>query len=165
MSDTPILLFLHGVTLSNNVDDGWRVRLDATLASLGYPGLANVQIIAPQYKHILDGTTAACNKDLPRTTIKRPSGAEAKRLRREFDSRMASLEYLLGRHNSGNGRLGADFLIDLAESLRSLRRPQIISRIRQFAPQYYTSLSTCCRPPEKSSSLDTALGQLSLPMY
>lgn len=117
MSDTPILLFLHGVTLGNNVDDGWRVRLDATLASLGYPGLANVQIIAPQYKHILDGTTAACNKDLPRTTIKRPSGAEAKRLRREFDSRMASLEYLLGRHNSGNGRLGADFLIDLAESL------------------------------------------------
>ncbi len=93
MSDTPILLFLHGVTLGNNVDDGWRVRLDATLASLGYPGLANVQIIAPQYKHILDGTTAACNKDLPRTTIKPSSGAASQETRREFDSRMAALEY------------------------------------------------------------------------
>ena len=122
MSDTPILLFLHGVTLSNNVDDGWRVRLDATLASLGYPSLNNARIIAPKYAHALRGTDDQLS--VPPLTTKMPSREAAKKNRRDFESRMAGLEYLLGRHDSGAGWVLANDVISVASATPFFKQVQ-----------------------------------------
>lgn len=111
MSETPILLFLHGVG-KGDPDDEWMSQLELTLASLGYPSLDNVRAIAPKYSHALKGTDDKLS--LPPLSTKAPTREAAKANRRNFESRMAGLEYLLGRHSAGQGWFGADVVINVA---------------------------------------------------
>lgn len=133
MSNEPILLFLHGVG-DGNQDGEWMIGLTAGLVRLGYPDLDTVQVIAPKYAHALKG--ADDNDPLPRLTIKQPLREAAKKNRREFERRIGAVEFRLGRHDRGDGRLGGDAVINLAVGLppfiqarNYMKNPQIRAQV------------------------------------
>lgn len=117
MSQAPILLFLHGVGDGDRAGK-WKTRLDETLLRLGYPKLDNAEVIAPQYAHALKGTDD--DHLLPAITHKPLSRDAARQNRRDFERRMAALEFRIGRHEGGAGYVGGDIVVDAA-----LRTPQM----------------------------------------
>lgn len=142
MSNEPILLFLHGVG-DGDPDDGWKMRLTETLVDLGYPKLDTVEVITPKYAHSLRGSDD--NDPLPPLTIKQPQREVAKKNRRDFERRIGAVEYRLGRHDRGNGRAGADAVVNLAVGLPPFRqadnylnnpqiRAQVLNRILKSLP-------------------------------
>lgn len=143
MSNKPILLFLHGVG-DGDQDDKWRLRLTESLVRLGYPDLDTVQVIAPKYPHSL--VNSDDNFPLPDVTIKQPSREAAKKNRRDFERRIGAVEFRLGRHDRGNGRLGGDAVINLAVGLPPFMqarnymnnphiRAQVLNRVLKSLPE------------------------------
>lgn len=133
MSNEPILLFLHGVG-DGDRDGDWIDGLTEILVSLGYPDLEAVRVIAPKYAHALKG--ADDNDPLPGLTIKQPLREAAKKNRRDFERRIGAVEFRLGRHDRGNGRLGGDAVINLAVGLplfiqarNYMKNPQIRAQV------------------------------------
>lgn len=109
MSDQPILLFLHGVGTGDQEDE-WKGALEGALVSLGYPGLDAAQVLAPKYPHALRGVD---DKDpLPELTIKALTGDASKKNRRDFERREGAIEILVGRHDRGTGRPGANVIAE-----------------------------------------------------
>lgn len=142
MSNETILLFLHGVG-DGDPDDAWKMRLTETLVDLGYPKLDTVEVITPKYAHSLRGSDD--NDPLPPLTIKQPQREAAKKNRRDFERRIGAVEYRLGRHDGGNGRAGADAVVNLAVGLPPFRqadnylnnpqiRAQVLNRILKSLP-------------------------------
>ncbi|AUI50928.1 alpha/beta hydrolase [Arthrobacter crystallopoietes] len=143
MSNEPILLFLHGVG-DGDRDDDWKVGLTDSLLRLGYPNLDGVRVIAPKYAHALKGSDD--NEPVPGLTIKQPLRDAAKKNRRDFERRIGSVEFRLGRHDQGNGRLGGDAVINFAVGLplfiqarNYMKNPQIraqvLNRILKMLPE------------------------------
>ncbi|WCI09677.1 hypothetical protein PJ267_09265 [Arthrobacter sp. OVS8] len=143
MSNKPILLFLHGVG-DGDQDDKWRLRLTESLVRLGYPDLDTVQVIAPKYPHSL--VNSDDNFPLPGLTIKQPPREAAKKNRRDFERRIGAVEFRLGRHDRGNGRLGGDAVINLAVGLPPFIqarnymndlhiRAQVLNRVLKSLPE------------------------------
>jgi len=132
LSKKPILLFLHGVGNGDH-DDKWKTYLENALLRLGYPDLDSVQIIAPKYAHALKGWD---QKELiPGVTIK-PLLREAGRdNRRDFERRTAAVEFRLGRHELGNGRLGGEVLINAAVGLPGFSQARNYLRDTQIRAQ------------------------------
>ncbi|UPL16133.1 hypothetical protein KV396_07635 [Microbacterium galbinum] len=119
MSNEPILLFLHGVGTGDR-DDLWKARLSETLSGIGYPSLDGVEVIAPKYAHALKDYDD--KQDVPPITIKSPSRDAARKNRRDFERRIGAVEFRLGRHNSGNGTIGGDALVNVAVNFPLLFR-------------------------------------------
>lgn len=143
MSNKPILLFLHGVG-DGDQDDKWRLRLTESLVRLGYPDLDNVRVNAPKYPHTLFNTDD--NFPLPGLTIKQPPREAAKKNRRDFERRIGAVEFRLGRHDRGMGRLGGDAVINLAVGLPPFIqarnymndlhiRAQVLNRVLKSLPE------------------------------
>lgn len=97
---TASLLFLHGVG-DGDPDDVWSETLDSSLRDVGYPGLADVNVIAPKYPNSLNGVDD--DLPLPRVLIKPERGDRALALRREFLRRRTALEVALGGDEPGRG--------------------------------------------------------------
>lgn len=119
LSNEPILLFLHGVGTGDR-DDLWKARLSETLSGIGYPSLDGVEVIAPKYAHALKDYDD--RQDVPPITIKNPSRDAARKNRRDFERRIGAVEFRLGRHNSGNGTIGGDALVNVAVNFPLLFR-------------------------------------------
>jgi pimeloyl-ACP methyl ester carboxylesterase len=105
MTDQPVLLFLHGVG-DGDQDDEWKSQLTRGLTAVGYPGLADVEIIAPKYAHALRGWDVRV--DLPSVTVKQLARDAARRNRRDFERRMGAVEFRFGRHDGGLDIPGVD---------------------------------------------------------
>lgn len=116
MVDEPILVFLHGVG-DGDPDNGWRTRLDESLARMGYPGLDAERFIAPKYAHALKGHDD--DFTLPPVTVKQPPREAARQNRRAFERRMGAIEFRLGRHERGGGVIGLDTGVRAAVGLPS----------------------------------------------
>ncbi len=136
MSDKLTLLFLHGVG-DGDRDDLWRVKLEGSLQTLGYPSLDEVQVISPKYAHALTGWDEKL--PVPGLTIKQPTRDSARENRREFERRTGAIELRLGRHDRGNGVPGVKALMGLAVALPTfeqaknyLRDTQIRARVLSF---------------------------------
>lgn len=143
LSNEPILLFLHGVG-DGNQNGEWLSGLTDTLSRLGYPDLDPAQVIAPKYAHALKDTDD--NGQMPGITIKQPLGDSAKKNRRDFERRIGAVEFRLGRHDQGTGRLGGETVVNLAVDLpifdqarNYLRNPhiraQVLNRILDQLPK------------------------------
>lgn len=143
MAEQPTLLFLHGVG-SGDLEDNWRTQLSDTLASIGFPSLDKVHVVAPKYADAL--VEAEGNAKLPDITITRLAREPAKTWRREFERNIAAMEYRLGRHTRGHGGVLPNAVVDFAVALpwflqarNYLSRPHIrarvLSRILQEVPQ------------------------------
>jgi len=133
LSDEPTLLFLHGVG-DGDMDDLWKLHLENALTSLGYPDLSSLQVISPKYSHALKGWDI--KEQLPEITIKQPARDAAKKNRRDFERRMGSIEFRLGRHDRGNGIPGVDAAVGAAMALplfksaqNYLKNPQIRAQV------------------------------------
>ncbi len=100
MTTKPILLFLHGVG-DGDPTDKWKDRLSQSLSELSYPALENVDLIVPKFAHALRGVDET--EKLPPRVHKRPNRTDAPQIRREFESRMAAIEFKLGRQDRGKG--------------------------------------------------------------
>ena len=132
MSDSPILLFLHGVG-DGDPADKWKAQLQKTLLKLEFPDLEPVQVIAPKYADSLlkldEPPTDSVPKDvLPPIIIKPQSGDKAKANRRDFERRVGAVEFRLGRYDAGAGWIGGDFVIDAALAL-----PVVMRQARRYA--------------------------------
>lgn len=114
LSDEPTLLFLHGIG-TGDPDDVWRVPMSKTLEVIGYPTLDQVQVIAPKYSHELKGFSE--KQDVPPFTIKQPIRDAARQNRRDFERRIAAIEFRLGRHDHGNGNVVRDAIVGSAVNL------------------------------------------------
>ncbi|PYY32771.1 hypothetical protein [Curtobacterium sp. MCBD17_030] len=143
MSDTPVLLFLHGVG-SGDMEDGWRTVLSQALEQLGYPSLDEAQVIAPKYAHALKGTDYT--QSIPELTIKQPARDAARQNRRDFERRMGAVEFRLGRHNGGHTVVGTDLYIGAAVATppfmqarnyltRNEIRAQVLRRVLDALPE------------------------------
>lgn len=119
MSDTPTLVFLHGVRTEGH-EEKWTEDLSSSLTSCGYPGLSGVEVIAPRYNHALRGSDDPL--DLPPLTVKSPSGAEAATQRRDFEHRIAALEFRLARHDRGTRDVLAETVASAATALPVFRQ-------------------------------------------
>ena len=133
LSNDTILLFLHGVGKADQ-DDKWKVHFSDALTRLGHPDLDTVRVIAPKYSHALVGWDE--KEQLPGVTIKRPPRDEAKKSRRDFESRIGAVEFRLGRHDRGTGWLGGDVVVGAAVGLpifkqaqNYLKNPQIRAQV------------------------------------
>ncbi len=107
----PTLLFLHGVG-SGDRSDGWRRALDAGLRAAGHPGLAGVDVLAPQYPDVLRRAGSAA--PVPPVTVADLPRDEARRHRRAVERRTSALEHLVGLHDGGSGWPGAYDVVDIA---------------------------------------------------
>ncbi|WP_181003403.1 hypothetical protein [Microbacterium sp. CJ77] len=144
MSDKPILLFLHGVG-TGDPDGHWKVRLSESLNRIGYPGLETVKVIAPRYAHALKGADEP--ETVPPLIGKPPTGDAARQNRREFERRIAAIEFRLGSQDRGPGFVGGDALVDFAiavpffEQARNYLndpqiRAQVLNRILSKLPDH-----------------------------
>ncbi|MCW4466535.1 alpha/beta hydrolase [Glutamicibacter sp. MNS18] len=115
MTNKTILLFLHGVGDGDPQND-WKDRLSQSLVDAEYPSLDDVELIVPKFAHALKGADEF--DGVPPITYKRPRRSEAGLCRREFEHRMAGLEFKLGRHDSGNGWPLGESIIDVAFSTK-----------------------------------------------
>ncbi|AXE37764.1 hypothetical protein [Acidipropionibacterium virtanenii] len=142
MSESPTLLFLHGIG-SGDRENGWKAPLTETLTGLGHPGLDGIPIIAPKYPHSLRGVDD--DIPLPELTVQAPTGGAASRNRRAFERREAALEAVLGRTDRGKSRFSGDAVVDGALNLPQfiqatnyLREPRIrahvLTRILEVVP-------------------------------
>ena len=93
MSDTPTLLYLHGVGTGDQ-ENAWRASLDASLASIGYPTLDGVRVIAPKYPFGLRGVDDEV--PLPKLSVPTLRGDAAARYRLEFQGRRTAMAAILG---------------------------------------------------------------------
>ncbi len=111
MTDTPTLLFLHGV---GNGDPGglWRGALETSLPEVGYPDLSEVRVIAPWYADLLHGVDDELK--VPAITVKKLPKEQARSHRREFEQRVAAMEQMLGRHAGGRFVRPVNTVVDLA---------------------------------------------------
>lgn len=116
MSNEPFLLFLHGVG-DGDPNDRWKDQLTQALVGAGYPELDSSHVIVPKYARALKGIDETV--PLPKLTIKDPAKDEARQNRRDFERRMAAIEYRLGRHNPGSRLFQADTVVDMATRLPS----------------------------------------------
>ena len=143
MSNEPILLFLHGVG-DGDQDDKWKIAVTEALTRLGYPDLNTVRVIAPKYAHALKGWDDKV--PLPGVTIKQPPRDAARQNRRDFERRMGTVEFRLGRHDRGNGQPGGDAVIGVAVGLPFFKqahnylkdpeiRAQVLHRILTKLPE------------------------------
>jgi pimeloyl-ACP methyl ester carboxylesterase len=143
LPNEPILLFLHGIG-NGNQNGEWLSRLTVTLSHLGYPDLDPAQVMAPKYAHALRGTDD--NDPMPGITIKQPARDSAKKNRRDFERRIGAVEFRLGRHDQGTGRLGSDTVVNLAVGLPGFGqarkymenphiRAQVLNRILKQLPK------------------------------
>lgn len=143
MVDRPILLFLHGVGKGDK-ERRWQNQLEETLERLGYPGLTEVDVIAPVYAHALRGADE--HIDLPTVTVPSLSKKAAQAHRREFERRIGALEFRLGRLRTGRGWIGANAVIDVAMALPVFKsvpnyltndeiRAQVLRRILDALPE------------------------------
>ena len=143
MSNEPILLFLHGVG-DGDQDDKWKIAVTEALTRLGYPDLNTVRVIAPKYAHALKGWDDKV--PLPGVTIKQPPRDAARQNRRDFERRMGTVEFRLGRHDRGNGQPGGDAVIGVAVGLPLFKqahnylnnpeiRAQVLHRILTKLPE------------------------------
>lgn len=112
--DKTILLFLHGIG-DGDPNNQWRNQLVTTLQQLGYPNLDEVTVIAPKYAHALKGFDDETS--IPPVTIAQPGRDAARQNRRDFERRIGALEFRLGRHHRGEGRIGGDVVINSALAL------------------------------------------------
>lgn len=133
MSNEPILLFLHGVGTGDK-DDNWRAALSETLVHLGYPELDPERVIAPKYAHALKDWDEKI--PMPGPTSKPLSRELAKQNRRDFEHRMAAIEFRIGRHDGGTGLPGVDAAIGASVGMRPfeqarnyLKKPQIRAHV------------------------------------
>jgi len=112
-------LFLHGV---GDGDPGglWKKTLERTLDRLGYPDLADVDVVAPKYAHALRGMDDEF--PLPGVQIKQLVREDAKQNRRDFEQRMGAIEFRLGRHDRGNGYPGGDAALGAAVGLAPFKQ-------------------------------------------
>lgn len=143
MPDSPTLLFLHGVG-SGDREDEWAQVLNQSLASVGYPPLDTVDVIAPKYPHALRG--ADDHEPLPKVTVEALKREAAVRHRRAFERRTGSLEALLGRHDRGNGWAGGDAVVEIvignAQFVQANNyvsdphvRAQVLNRVLRHLPE------------------------------
>lgn len=114
MSARPVLLFLHGIG-DGEPENDWMRHLEAALVAAGHPDLSEVEVIAPKYAHALKGADERL--PVPPLTIKDPPRADAKLNRRSFEHRTAAMERRLGRHNIGDGMVGAELTSHAALAL------------------------------------------------
>lgn len=114
LSNEPILLFLHGVG-NGDPQDLWMGALTQSLISLGYPSLDSSKTIAPKYSDAL--LQPDDKASLPGVTSRPLSREAAKKNRRDFERRMAAIEFRLGRHEAGNSYVVADTAAYLAVGL------------------------------------------------
>lgn len=119
LSNKTILIFLHGVG-DGDPQNHWKDRLSQSLVDVEYPPLDDVEVIVPKFAHALKGTDDV--QSVPPITYKRPRRSEAGAYRREFEHRMAGLEFKLGRHDSGNGWPLGGNVIDAAFSTKFFKQ-------------------------------------------
>lgn len=119
MSDTPTLVFLHGVG-TGDPDNLWRTRLSESLQRLGYPDLDDLDVIAPKYAHALKGDDDKLA--VPPITVTQPSRDDARVNRRAFEQRIGALELRLGRHDGGDGGPLNDSLVDASVAVKFFRQ-------------------------------------------
>lgn len=143
MSDRPTLLFLHGVG-DGDPEDLWLTHLDEALKAIGYPGMSDVEYLAPKYAHALKGIDNPV-PPLPPVTISKLGREDARANRREFERRISAAESRFGRHNSGTRRQVVDIGVQVAvmhskfEQARNYVgdqriRAQVLSRILPLVP-------------------------------
>ena len=97
----PTLLLLHGVSRDGSYDR-WRPALEAGLAAQGFPGLAEVEVIAPSYADLLTGSGPLEEApDLPPRTDHRISSPDWRAFQRLRERRTHDFEQLLGVHDRG----------------------------------------------------------------
>lgn len=142
MSDKPVLLFLHGVGEGDR-EGKWKTPLVNALAELEYPGLDDVEVIAPKYSHALRGWDD--EQQVPEVTVPGLTNEAAKRQRREYESRAGAVEYRLGRYDRGGGTIVGDAIVAAAIALPTFQqarkylrdnqvRAQVLNRIISFLP-------------------------------
>ena len=136
MTGETTLVLLHGVG-TGDPEGQWKTRLSATLESLGYPGLDSANVIAPRYAHALTGFDEP--EKIPPLSVRAPAGDEAKRNRRDFERRMAAVEFRLGSPDRGSGYAGGDAAVDFAIGLphfiqarNYLQNSEIRARVLNF---------------------------------
>lgn len=105
----PILVFLHGVG-DGDPKAAWKTALNTSLQAAGYGSLDDVDVIAPKYSHALKGSDD--DRDVPPIAHKRLSKSDAQAHRREFEQRIAGLEYRLGPQQFGTGWIGAPVVVE-----------------------------------------------------
>ena len=143
MTTKPILLFLHGVG-DGDPTDKWMAQLSQSLTELSYPSLEDVEVIAPKFSHALKGVDDP--EKVPPRVHKKPSRADAPRIRREFERRMSAVEFKLGKQDRGTGILGAevaiaaavDYVPKMAQASNYLRnealRAQVLRKVLSKIP-------------------------------
>ncbi|MER6941706.1 hypothetical protein, partial [Nocardioides sp. NPDC000441] len=89
------LLYLHGVG-NGDPRDAWRRALDQALQDAGYPGLDEVEVIAPKYPDVLRTDDGDKTIKIPPVTTPRLSAAEQRDVRRRVERATAELESILG---------------------------------------------------------------------
>ncbi|WP_431503634.1 hypothetical protein [Nocardioides sp.] len=94
------LLYLHGVG-NGDPRDAWRRALDRSLQDAGYPGLDEVEVIAPKYPDVLrtgenDRSGVGRDAKIPPITVPRLSAEEQRHVRRRVERATAELEEILG---------------------------------------------------------------------
>lgn len=121
----PTLLYIHGIG-SGDTARSWLQPLEAVLPRLGYPGLADVEILTPDYSSHLTATARAAVSD-----VREPIG-ESQRLDEvhAYERQLARLEDLLG--GSARGHQG-DSPDDVAATALKLARFQFRQAARYAA--------------------------------
>jgi pimeloyl-ACP methyl ester carboxylesterase len=89
------LLYLHGVG-NGDPRDAWRRALDSSLRAAGYPGLDEVEVIAPKYPDVLRTDDGDKTIKIPPVTAPRLSAADQRDVRRRVERATAELESILG---------------------------------------------------------------------
>lgn len=89
------LLYLHGVG-NGDPRDAWRRALDKALQEVGYPGLDEVEVIAPKYPDVLRADSGDRTQKIPPVTTPRLSAEEQRAVRRRVERATAELETILG---------------------------------------------------------------------
>lgn len=105
----PTLLFLHG-TGDGDPTDAWRAVLDEALARVGYPGLSEIEVVAPKYAYGLRGIDDD-DVSLPKVTVRALRGEAAARNRREYERRRTAMEVLLGADERGSALPADDQIV------------------------------------------------------
>lgn len=136
MSDKPYLIYLHGVG-EGDLDQKWKQGLLEGLDKVGYPGLDDVEIIAPHYAHGLRG--ADDHYEMPPVTIQTPKGERA-RARREFESRTAAMETRLARYSAGKANVFAGTVVDVALAIPKFKQAQNYLRNENIRAQVLTKI-------------------------
>lgn len=143
MSDKPVLLFLHGVG-TGDPEGEWNEALSPTLQKVGYPDLSEVDVRAPQYRHVLHGVDKSYK--LPETRVKALKGAALAAHTREVELRTARLEQRFGFHAPGKGVPFKAIAVDRALKLTKLRqaknylanvhvRAKVLTRVLETVPE------------------------------